>query len=235
VRTIQASAISDSRHPLGAHYVGSHKCVGLAQKIRTDFPHVVAVDAIARDIEGVITDEPGALADCDVVFSATGSWATEAFLDVWHVGSKVEGPVIYGWTEAHAAAGHAVAIAKNGRRFREGFDACGKPHLQVTEWSGPMTLREPACGAVFQPYGAVELSFTVSMIAETVLRALNCPVTSSTHSLWIGRSEPLRAAGGDWDSRWRSTVDFRDEGGFVTQLPWPDGSDEAMVAAEAAE
>ncbi|QDP26217.2 ThiF family adenylyltransferase [Bradyrhizobium cosmicum] len=223
------------RHPLGAPYVRTHKCIGLARKIRSDFPHVASVDAIARDIETVIMDEPDALADCDLVVSATGSWATEAFLDVWHVGSKLEGPVVYGWTEAHAAAGHAVAIAKNGRRFREGFDACGKPHLQVTEWSGPTTLREPACGAVFQPYGAVELSFTVGMIAEVVLRALDCPVTASTHGLWIGRSGPLRAAGGDWDPRWRSTVGFRDEGGFVTQLPWPDGSAAAMTAVEAAE
>jgi hypothetical protein len=155
-------------HRLGAPYVGSHKCVGLAQKIRTDFP-----PTIARDVESFIMDEPDALADCDVVVSSTGSWAIEAFLDVWHVDSKFQGPVIYAWTEAHAAAGHAVTIAKKGHRFRAGFDACGNPHLQVTEWSGPTTLREPACGAVFQPYGAVELSFTIAMIAEVVLRALD--------------------------------------------------------------
>lgn len=223
------------RHPLGAPYVGSHKCVGLARKIRSDFPHVASVDAIARDVESVIMDDPGALADCDVVVSATGSWATEAFLDVWHLGSKFQGPVVYGWTEAHAAAGHAVAIAKNGRRFREGFDAYGKPHLQVTEWSGPTTLREPACGAVFQPYGAVELSFTVGMIADVVLRAVDRVVAASSHGAWIGRSGPLRAAGGDWSSRWRCTAGFRDEGGFALELPWPSGSAALMPAAEAAE
>lgn len=223
------------RHPLGAPYVGSHKCVGLAQKIRTDFPHVASVDAIARDIESVIMEEPAALADCDVVVSATGSWATEAFLDMWHVGSKFQGPVIYGWTEAHAAAGHAVTIAKNGQRFRAGFDACGKPHLRVTEWSGPTTLREPACGAVFQPYGAVELSFTIAKIAEVVLRALDREIRASSHGLWIGRSGPLRAAGGDWSSPWRSMTGFRDEGGYVIELPWPSAAALAVVVAEAAE
>lgn len=223
------------RHALGANYVGSHKSVGLAQKIRSDFPHVGSVEAIARNIESVIINEPDALADCDLVVSATGSWATEAFLDVWHVGSKFPGPVVYAWTEAHACAGHAVAISKRGRRFREGFDACGKPHLQITEWSGPTTLREPACGAVFQPYGAVELSFTVGTIAEVVLRALDRKVVVSSQGLWIGRSELLRAAGGDWSSRWRSTTGFRDEGGFVIELPWPDGSAVPMITAEAAE
>ena len=58
-----------------------NKCVGLAQKSRTDFSRVASVDAIARDIESVIMDEPATLADCNVV-SATGSSATEAFLHV---------------------------------------------------------------------------------------------------------------------------------------------------------
>jgi sulfur-carrier protein adenylyltransferase/sulfurtransferase len=223
------------RHPLGASYVGFHKCVGLAQKIRTDFPHVVAVDAIARDVESVIMDDPGALAGCDLIVSATGSWATEAFLDVWHSDAKFDGSIVYGWTEAHACAGHAVTIAKNGRRLREGFDALGTPHLHATEWPGPTTLREPACGAVFQPYGAAELSFTVGLIAEAILRRLNRETAASSHALWIGRSGPLKVAGGDWSSRWRSTVGFRDEGGFVIDLPWPDSATVPMIAAEAAE
>jgi hypothetical protein len=223
------------RHPLGAGYVGFHKCVGLAQKIRTDFPHVVSVDAIARDVESVIMDDPDALAGCDLIVSATGSWATEAFLDVWHSEAKFDGPVVYGWTEAHACAGHAVTIAKNGRRLREGFDALGTPHLHATEWPGPTTLREPACGAVFQPYGAAELSFAVGLIADAVLRRLNREAAASTHALWIGRYGPLKIAGGDWSSRWRSTAGFRDEGGFVIDLPWPDSATVPMIAAEAAE
>jgi molybdopterin/thiamine biosynthesis adenylyltransferase len=229
------------RHPLGAAYVGIHKCVGLTQKIRTDFPHVVSVDAIARDVESVIIDKPDALAGCDLVVSATGSWATEAFLDVWHFDAKFEGPVVYGWTEAHACAGHAVTIATNGRRLREGFDALGTPHLHVTEWLGSTTLREPACGAVFQPYGAAELSFTVGIIADTVgiiaeavLRRLNRATAASTHGLWIGRAELLRAAGGEWSSRWRSTTGFRDEGGFVIDFPWPDAPAVAIVGTSVA-
>lgn len=223
------------RHPLGAPYVGFHKAVGLAQKIRTDFPHVISIDAIARDIEDVIINKPDALADCDIVVSAIGSWATEALLDVWHHGSKFAGPVIYAWTEAHACAGHAVTIAKNGRPFREGFDFCGKPHLPITGWSSPTTRQEPACGAVYQPYGAVELSFTNAMIADVVLRAIDRKVTASSHHLWIGRSEFLKAAGGDWSLQWRSTTGFRDEGGFVTELPWSAISAESMSTAQAAE
>lgn len=222
------------RHPLGASYVGIHKCVGLAQKIRTDFPHVLSVESIARDIVSVVIDEPDALADCDLVVSATGSWATEAFLDVWHFDAKFQGSVIYGWTEAHACAGHAVTIAKNGRRLREGFNTLGTPHLHVTEWPGPTTLREPACGAVFQPYGATELSFTVGMIAEAVLRGLHRETADSSHGLWIGRSGPLRAAGGDWSSRWRSTTGFRDEGGFVIDVPWPNAPAVAIVGTSVA-
>jgi sulfur-carrier protein adenylyltransferase/sulfurtransferase len=222
------------RHPLGASYVGVHKCVGLAQKIRTDFPHLVSVSAIARDIESVIIDEPDALAGCNLVVSATGSWATEAFLDAWHFDAEFEGPVVYGWTEAHACAGHAVTIAKDGRRLREGFDPLGTPHLHVTEWLGPTTMREPACGAVFQPYGAAELSFTIGLIAEAVLRCLNRETAASSHDLWIGRAELLRAAGGDWSSRWRSTAGFRDEGGYVIDLHWPDTPAVAMVGTSVA-
>jgi hypothetical protein len=79
------------------------------------------------------------------------------------------------------------------------------------------------------------LSFTVGLIAEAVLRRLNRETATSTHALWIGRYGPLKVAGGDWSSRWRSTVGFRDEGGFVIDLPWPDSASMPMIAAEAAE
>jgi hypothetical protein len=47
---------------------------------------------------------------------------------------------------------------------------------------------------------------------------LDREIGASSHGLWIGRSGPRRTAGGDWNSRWRSTTSFREEGGYRSNL-----------------
>lgn len=72
------------------------------------------------------------------------------------------------------------------------------------------------------------------MIAEVVLGCLDAEGTGSSHRVWVGRSEPLKRAGGGWGARWRSTAGFREEGGFVLELPWPDAPAAAMTGTSVA-
>jgi molybdopterin/thiamine biosynthesis adenylyltransferase len=160
------------RHRLGASCVGQGKAKALAEKIRADFPHVT-VDYRNVDIDLVVRLHTVDLDACDLIVSATGSWAADGRLDAWHAETGRRVPVVYAWMEAHACAGHAVLLGASDGCLRCGFDKTGLPKFRVTAWANGATERqEPACGAVYQPYGPVELGFVNSLTAELALDAL---------------------------------------------------------------
>lgn len=209
------------RHPLGAPGVGQGKAAALAEHIRSSYPHIRHV----QDVEGrwpvLGEDVIKKLVDCDLIVSAIGNWATEGALNEWHRQNR-NGPIIYGWTEAHACAGHAIAIYPVGGCLQCGFSPDGTPHLQVTDWPGGGTLRqEPACGATYQPYGPIELGHIVSLLAETVLDCLLGAISESVRRTWVGRRVLLEAAGGTWNPAWLSQAGGRETGGFIEECAWP--------------
>lgn len=209
------------RHPLGGADVGRSKAVALAEKIRADYPHVLSADGVFTRWEEagqVILDK---LATCELVVSAIGDWATESSLNEWHRLYR-QGPIVYGWTEAHACAGHAVAIKRSGGCLQCGFTSAGMPLLRATDWpAGPTVRQEPACGASYQPYGPVELGHVVSVVAETALDCLLGPVEKSRIHSWAGRRQQLETAGGRWTEEWLAATGNRPEGGFVVDREWP--------------
>lgn len=190
-----------SRHPLGAADIDRPKAKALAERIRRDLPHIAAEPHIA-DLATILRERPEVLEGADLIVSATGSWAADGELDSWHAATGRSTPIVYGWTEAHACAGHAVLVRHDGD-LRSGFDATGLPRLAVTAWPPGSQQQEPACGSVYQPYGPVELAYIHAMIAELALDALLglCPL--STHRVWATSGERLRRLGGDWSKEWR--------------------------------
>jgi hypothetical protein len=131
-------------------------------------------------------------------------------------------PIVYGWTEPHACAGHAVAIAGGGGCLQCGLTDTGQPLLRLTQWPDGSVLRqEPACGAVYQPYGPVELAHVVALVAELALDSLLGAVTTSVHRIWAGRRRLLEMAGGTWTAAWIEIARDRLDGGFVHERPWP--------------
>jgi len=222
------------RHPLGAQAVGQFKAKGLAEKLRADFPHIV-VDHYDVDVDTAVRRHRDLLATCHLVVSATGSWAADSRLDAWRESADRRVPVVYGWMEAHACAGHALLLDQQGGCLRCGFDNTGLPDFQVTDWpAGAQTKREPACGAVYQPYGPIELGFVNSLVAELALDTLLGETEGPAHRLWIGPRKRLLALGGVWTSDWRNDTTFRDEGGFIAERPWPAVSCRRCAKAQAA-
>ena len=223
------------RHPLGAGSVGSYKAIALAKRITSDFPHINDVNASVEKCESLLAREPEKLASQDLIVSAMGSWSAEGRLNDWHVAHGRPFPIVYGWTEAHASAGHAVLVTNEGGCFGCGVGPFGNPLLRVTDWPEGTTQRnEPACGAVFQPYGPVELSHIVALIAELSIDSLLDPGRAATHRIWAARSQRLVSIGGTWTRDWLCVCGERSEGGFVFERTWmPD--DRCLVCrAEAA-
>ena len=208
-----------SRHPLGAQYLGESKVEALADKLKRDMPHLTVRPLHGR-IEELLLTVGDLLSNVDLIVSATGNWGSEVMLDAWHIAIGRQIPVVYGWTEAHACAGHAVAVLAEGAAFRDGFDPTGLPALPVTEWTVATQLQEPACGAVYQPYGPIELQGTIAVLAELALDTLLGEISISTHRIWAARERRLTQAGGCWSGLWLKETGNRIEGGFLLERPW---------------
>lgn len=206
------------RHPLGAADVGKRKAAALAEHIRTRFPHVRSTVSRPSRWEDLPHDDE--LAACSLIVSAVGDWATESSLNAWHLARGRVPPIIYGWTEPHACAGHAVLVGRTAGCFSCGFTERGDPRLMVTRWSGDTQRREPACGAVFQPYGPVELSHTVSLVAELALDVVLREVADGTHRIWAARRALLDELGAEWTDEWRALAPHAHAGGRVVERRW---------------
>lgn len=210
------------RHPLGASAVGKNKAEALAEKLRADFPHATFTP-FAVGLFEMVRSSRKALLESDLVVSAMGSWRAESQLNDWHCQEDRPMPIVYGWTEAHAAAGHAVVIGQKGGCLRCGVGRTGVPTFQVTTWpdGGSGALEEPACGAHYQAYGPVELSFVMGLIAQTVLDGLLGKIGQSAHRVYATRRTLLDDAGGSWSSEFIDAYPGREDGGFIVDRVWP--------------
>ena len=201
------------RHPLGAASVRSNKAEALAAKLRVDYPHG-QFEAFPVSAQTMLAAHEARLDENDLIVSCMGDRRGESRLNDWHCRRGRPMPVVYGWSEAHAVAGHAVAIVREGGCLRCGLARTGAPEFQAVDWPNDAvtTLEEPACGAHYQPYGPIELGFVTSLVAQLTLDSLlggsHVPATVSTRRV-IPRSRSLAASGrriGSGNSRRTWTV-----------------------------
>src|SRR5690606_5707342 len=118
----------------GATSVGRNKAEALAERLQADFPHLQIEGRTASLLEFLRT-EATLLKAADLVIAATGSWSAEHALNQWHLGTERHRPILYGWTEAHACAGHAVVIGPEGGCLQCHIGRTGTPDFQVVTWA----------------------------------------------------------------------------------------------------
>lgn len=209
------------RHALGARYSGFSKAESLAREISENYPHLTT-EYNAKRWEDVARTEPDIFTSSNLVISMTGDWASESALNEWQQTIENFPPILYGWTEAHACAGHAVIVFKgeNGC-FQCGMSEDGEPLFRVTKWKDNVVLKqEPACGVMFQPYGPVELNHTVSLISELALDIILANAASGTHRVWACRRSLLESADGEWTNEWLEESNSAVEGGCTLTRTW---------------
>jgi molybdopterin/thiamine biosynthesis adenylyltransferase len=207
------------RHTLGERHAERFKAIALAEELRENHPHINVEPKVTR-WENVARLDPGLLESCDLIVSAIGDWGSESALNEWRRGVSSDIPIVYGWTEAHACAGHAVLIAGEGC-FECGFDDTGLPSLQVTAWPHITKTQEPACGSFYQPYGPVELNNTITLVSELALDVLLGRVAAPEHRVRACRRRFLEDCGGEWTPEWMAVSGGRAEGAFELTRPWP--------------
>lgn len=190
-----------SRHELGVNSVEKGKAAQLAASLRQRFPHLT-IKAEGKSWQEFARIEQGQLTSADLVISTMGTWSHESALNAAVLQLPSFKPILYGWTELHATAGHAVVFKDRTACLRCLTDDLGELRTPVTSWDGDTMKQIPACGGSFQPYGAVEIEHTIALIAELALDVLAGGVHASTHRVWVGRHQVLERAGGHWNPRW---------------------------------
>lgn len=191
-----------SRHALGAQEVGDGKAGSLAHSLTTRFPHLT-IDGLLMPLEEFVETAPDRPRSADLVISTTGNWSAESFLNSVTRDFETFPPILYGWTEPHAAAGHATVFFKRQGCLRCITGHMGELRLAATTWPNEGTiLPVPACGGFFQPYGAVELTYVHALVAKLALDVLTEQVKQSVQRTWIGPRKLISRSGGSWNQAW---------------------------------
>ena len=201
------------RHLLGGEAVGIAKAQGMKLRLGREFPHD-RFDGLVGGWE----QHRAELARCDLIVSTIGGWSDEAELDRWRLEAGGP-PVVYGWSEPRACAGHAVLV-EGGGCLACGFDPTGLAWASVTAWSGDQLRREPACGAFFQPYGAVEITAIAGLVAGLALDRLLGRARPGAHRLLSAPETVLAAAGGGWSAEWIKACGDGPRGGVTIERGW---------------
>jgi sulfur-carrier protein adenylyltransferase/sulfurtransferase len=209
------------RHPLGADHVGEPKAIALANVLRKSYPHS-HVEGFEVTSRRFLDDHADVVMRADLIICATADWKSEIDLNFRQLATKVVAPIVYVWTEPNACAGHAVLIPHNATACLQcGFSSSGDSKLVVTEWPAERKeYTEPACGAVFQPYGPVELLGTILASAGLALDSLLAKTTAPTHRVWAGSESQLSEAGGVWSKAWTDRVTSRIRGSRQEEYDW---------------
>lgn len=193
-----------SRHALGVQAVGKAKSKALAEELTRDFPHLGEIESRIETFGVSSTALIDELPTFDLVVSATGVWGTDALLnDLRRAGSNMP-PVVFAWMEPHAVAAHAVLLsAKSDGCLHCGFQVNGKPLTPVSTWApSKMQFQEPACGATFSPFGAVELAAANHLTADLVLDVLLDGAIDTAYRVSVTSDVGLQRAGGAWNDHW---------------------------------
>jgi molybdopterin/thiamine biosynthesis adenylyltransferase len=208
------------RHPLGADHVGFPKAKSLAELWCKAYPHE-RFEGFVMSSHRFLAEHPNLVGKTDLIICATADWKSEQELNFRQLSREMAAPIVYTWTESNACAGHAILVLAGGPCLQCGFSAMGECKLQVTEWSREKKQqREPACGAVFEPYGPIELLGTISAASRLALDGLLNKAKRATQRIWAGPESLLLEAGGTWSKQWLREKMERSKGGFEEDRIW---------------
>lgn len=212
------AAENASRHSLGIRSMFRNKASDLALNLSKRFPHL-QFESYCDEWEQCYQKQPSIIASADLVISTIGVWTAESSLNALVHDSKEFPPILFGWLEEHAAAGHAATFVKGNGCLRCLTDDLGRPRNPVTKWPDGGTQRQiPMCGGMFQPYGATELNFAQSLVADLASDILLNRIDTSTHRVWIGQKKVLDLEKGEWHPSWIARNGDPEIGGRLVDL-----------------
>jgi molybdopterin/thiamine biosynthesis adenylyltransferase len=203
------------RHQLGAGHVGLNKAKGLAMAIAQENPDILAVEAYDMSIQTLLSANPNALTNVDLILACTANWAANSLIDD-RMQAQGEPPCIYAWMEAHALASHAVLIMP-GDAFRSGYDAAGNPPMAASSSSKPAPEE---CGGLTTPFGAIELAHAETITARFAMDYLRGRTRKTEWRTWLTDTASLADADGEWTKEWITSRGQPNPLGEIVTADW---------------
>lgn len=179
-----------ARHALGGEAVGRSKATELARRLRARLPTLPQVDGLAQPWQAVAREQPDALRT-DLLVCTMASWPGDLALAEW---ARAHGtPLMVGWLEPHAVAGHAVSLL--GQCLACQFTPSGAFRRQIAGWEeNPVRLAD-GCHEQYYPYGYADVVVVQSLIARLALECLAGESTEPTHRAVAPAPQSLGALG----------------------------------------
>ena len=175
------------RHVLGATAIGSFKATELARELAKQMPHL-EIEGIPKDWREALNDNPNLFANKDLVISTVAEWRCERPLNDIDPNAEML-PVLFGWVEPHAVAGHCLTVAGNGGCFECGVNEFGQFLKEVAHFEKPPLAKEPGGCTYYQNYGPIALIPIASMVASSVVETLLHRPTDSCLKTWISSQD----------------------------------------------
>jgi hypothetical protein len=203
-----------ARHALGAKFVGQNKAEAMSIEINQQMPTVRAT-SVASSWQKAVKNGILKINDADVIITTTGDWVTDSMLNFEARQNLNAAPLVIGWLEDHAVAGHALAIMDVGGCFACGTNEFGVFLDRLSYWPQSTMMEMPACGGQYQPYGSGYLATTQALVATTAINVINGKITKSELSSWICSRSSVEELGGQWTEK--ALVNLSYEGGFLKE------------------
>lgn len=193
------------RHLLGVDSEGSYKSQGVAELLQKRFPHH-SIRGIASDGQSFLQEAANHNQEYDLILTVAGDWELDCLVNDQYLNplTPISKHIVFGWTEPHAVAGHAVLLTGADGCLLCHFEETGLPKLKVAKWEKETMLSEPACGGSFQPYGPIEIMAINSMIASLAIDSLLGKASNNLHRVYVSDEIRIRETGGEVTSKWRS-------------------------------
>jgi hypothetical protein len=211
------------RHALGARHitldeVSYTKTSVLKNVLTSQFPHIKVRSAHSEKWENVLRTDLGILHESDLIIMATGDWPAENAMSKYMLAQESFPPVLYGWAEAYAVAGHSFAVLVNGGCFNCAFDDTTFK-FKLTQFPNEQQ-RLPTCGGVFQPFRSIELAPINAIIAAHAIDILTGKIKHSQIRSWVGSQDILVENKGKWTDIAAKKMEARgaSSGQFLMQL-----------------
>ncbi|MET4043491.1 hypothetical protein ABIC03_005212 [Bradyrhizobium sp. RT6a] len=113
-----------------------------------------------------------------------------------------------------------MAITEAGGCLQCQIGRTGAPSFKVVDWpeGADANQEEPACGAHYQPYGPIELSYVTAMLSELALDCLLQPPEHSFSRVFVTSENRIANLGGRLSELWKSTYGEENTGVRIVDL-----------------
>lgn len=193
------------RHVLGAGAVGSSKAKALANELSSQLPHL-EVTGIPLDWRDALAKDADLFNRHDIIVSTVADWRCERPLNELARTISMP-PIILGWLEPHAVAGHSLVISNNdGGCYECSANSFGQFMHRIADFEGETMSREPGGCTHYQRYGPSALMPVASMISSVVIDTLLEPPTCSYLSTWVSSQDHLQSVRATISEQWDERI-----------------------------